>query len=49
MASLNIATLSGDYAVVSEAAVEDFRGGRHGESQRPGDEVNFSAAFYLQS
>ena len=35
MASLNIATLSGDYAVVSEAAVEDFRGGRHGSRSAP--------------
>ena len=38
MADLNIATLSGDYAVISEAAVEDFRGSLHGESLRPGDE-----------
>ncbi len=38
MADLNIATLSGDYAVISEAAVENFRGSLHGESLRPGDE-----------
>ncbi len=37
MADLNIATLSGDYTVISEAAVEDFRGSLHGESLRPGD------------
>ncbi len=37
MADLKIATLSGDYAVISEAAVEDFRGNLHGESLRPGD------------
>ena len=37
MADLNIATLSGDYAVISEAAVEDFRGSLHGESLLPGD------------
>ena len=34
---MNIATLSGDYAVISEAAVEDFRGSLHGESLLPGD------------
>ena len=38
MADLDIATLSGDYAVISEAAVEDFRGSLHGESLLPGDE-----------
>ena len=37
MADLNIATLSGDYTVISEAAVEDFRGSLHGESLLPGD------------
>ena len=37
MADLNIATLSGGYAVISEAAAEDFRGSLHGESLRPGD------------
>ena len=37
MADLNIATLSGDYAVISEAAVEDFRGSLYGESLLPGD------------
>ena len=49
MADLNIATLSGDYAVIREAAVEAFRGSLHGDSLRPGDEVHFSAAFYIQS
>ena len=38
MADLNIATLSGDYTVISEAAVEDFRGSLHGESLLSGDE-----------
>ena len=37
MADLNIATLSGDYAVISEAEVEDFRGSLHGESLLPDD------------
>ena len=37
MAELKIATLSGDYAVISEAAVEDFRGSLHGESLLPDD------------
>ena len=39
MADLKIATLSGDYTVISEAAVEDFRASLHGESLRPGDEA----------
>ena len=38
MADLNIATLSGGYAVISEAEVEDFRGSLHGESLLPGDD-----------
>ncbi len=38
MADLNIATLSGEYAVISEAEVEDFRGSLHGESLLPGDD-----------
>ena len=37
MADLKIATLSGDYAVISEATVEDFRGSLHGESLLPDD------------
>ena len=37
MADLSIATLSGDYAVISGAEVEDFRGSLHGESLLPGD------------
>ena len=37
MAELNMATLAGDYAVISEAEVEDFRGSLHGESLLPGD------------
>ena len=37
MADLNIATLSSDYAVISEAALRDFRGSLHGESLLPGD------------
>ena len=37
MADLRIATLSGDYAVISEAAVADFRGSLYGESLLPGD------------
>ena len=32
MTDLKIATLSGDYTVISEAAVEDFRSSLHGES-----------------
>ena len=38
MAGLNFATLSGDYAVINEAEVEDFRVSLHGESLLPGDE-----------
>ena len=38
MADLNIATLSGDYAIISEAAAEDFRVSLHGGSLLPGDE-----------
>ena len=38
MADLKIATLSGDYAVIRESAVEDFRGSLHGESLLPGDD-----------
>ena len=38
MADLNIATLSGDYAIISEAAAEDFRASLHGGSLLPGDE-----------
>ena len=37
MADLRIATLSGDYAVISEAAVDDFRGSLYGESLLPSD------------
>ena len=37
MADLNIATLSSDYAVISEAALREFRGSLHGESLLPGD------------
>ena len=37
MADLNFATLSGDYAVISAAEVEDFRRSLHGESLLPGD------------
>ena len=35
MADLNIATLSGDYAVISESAVADFRGSLHGGVAAP--------------
>ena len=38
MADLNIATLSGDYTVISEGTIEDFRGSLHGESLLPGDD-----------
>ena len=38
MAELNIATLSGDYTVISAAAVEDFRGNLYGETLLPGDD-----------
>ena len=38
MADLNIATLSGDYTVISEAAVKEFRGSLHGESLLPADD-----------
>ena len=37
MADLNIATLSGDYAVISEAEVKDFRNSLHGETLLPDD------------
>ena len=37
MADLSIVTLSGDYAAISGAEVEDFRGSLHGESLLPGD------------
>ncbi len=38
MADLNFATISGDYTVIREAAVEDFRNSLHGDSLRSGDE-----------
>ena len=38
MADLNIATLSGDYTAISEAAVKEFRGSLHGESLLPADD-----------
>ena len=38
MADLNFATLSRDYAAISEAMVKDFRGSLHGVSLLPGDE-----------
>ena len=38
MADLNIATLSGDYAAIGEAAVKDFRGSLYGETLLPGDD-----------
>ena len=38
MADLKIATLSGDYTVISEAALKDFRASLHGESLLPGCE-----------
>ena len=37
MADLKIATLSGDYTVISEAALKDFRASLHGESLLPSD------------
>ena len=37
MADLNIATLSGDCAVISEAEVKDFRNSLHGETLLPDD------------
>ena len=37
MADLNFATISGDYTVIGEAAVEDFRNSLHGDSLRSGD------------
>ncbi len=37
MTEMEIATLSGDYKVLSQAVVEDFRGSLHGESLRAGD------------
>ena len=43
MTDLNFATLSGDYTVISEAAVEDFRGSLHGETLRRSDEGYDSA------
>ena len=38
MADLNIATLSGGYTAISEAAVKEFRGSLHGESLLPADD-----------
>ena len=38
MPELNILTLSGEYTVISEAEVEDFRGSLYGQSLLPGDE-----------
>ncbi len=38
MAELNFATLSGDYAAISLAAIKDFRASLHGESLLPGNE-----------
>ena len=38
MADFNFATLSGDYAAISESAVRDFRASLHGETLLPGDE-----------
>ena len=38
MAEMEIATLSGNYTVISEAVADDFRGSLHGESLRPGDD-----------
>ena len=38
MADVKFATLSGDYATISKAAVKDFRGSLHGESLLPGDD-----------
>ena len=38
MAELRIATLSGDYTVIGEAEVEDFRGNLYGETLLPGDD-----------
>ena len=38
MADVKFATLSGDYTVVSQASVDDFRGGLNGVSLLPGDD-----------
>ena len=38
MSEMEIATLSGNYTVISEAVADDFRGSLHGESLRPGDD-----------
>ena len=43
MTELNFATLSGDYAFISKAAVEDFRSSLHGVTLRTGDEGYDSA------
>ena len=43
MAELKFATLSGDYAVIRAAAVEDFMGSLHGETLCPGDQGYDSA------
>ena len=43
MADLEFMTLSGDYAVIKEAAIKDFRGSLHGESLLPADEGYDSA------
>ena len=43
MADLNILTLSGAYAAISHAEVQDFRSSLHGESLIPGDEGYDSA------
>ncbi len=38
MADLEIATLSGDYTVISEPVAKDFEGSLYGETLRPGDD-----------
>ena len=43
MTEMKIATRSGDYAVLSHAAVEDYRCSLHGQSLRPGDDGYDSA------
>ena len=45
MADLNIATLSGDYAVISEAAVEDFRAACTGNRCAPATRATLAPPF----
>ncbi len=45
MADLNIATLSSDLPVISEAAVQDFRGSLHGKPLPPATRATSALPF----